>query len=119
MSLSVCSAHMSHFISSRSPSSPLTRHGKAAQCTGLSLGLTHPFLAALPGHLDPPWHGAVGPLQHHVQVAARHTADLSVATHTLVLAAGEEGLAVLVDGTTQNTHNPPRSWRKERKKVLS
>lgn len=100
-------------IPSHPTSSLLTRHGKASQCAGLSLGLTHPLLAALPRHLDPAWHGAVRPGQHHVHVAARHTGDLPIAAHALVLTAGEEGLAVLIDRTVQNTHVSAISWRKE------
>lgn len=84
--------------------SRLTGHGKASQGTGLSLGLTHPLLAALSGHLNPPWHGAVWPRQHYVHIATWHAGDLPIATHTLVLTAGEEGLTVLVDRTVQNTH---------------
>ena len=111
MCLSLC------MFSSCGPSllTPLTCHGKASQWAGLSLGLAHPFLAALPGNLDLPRHGAVRPGQHHVQVAAGQAADLPVTTHTLVLTAGEEGLAILVDGSTQNTHMSPMSCRKERK----
>lgn len=85
------------------------RHGEATQSTGLSLGLTHPLLTALPRHLDPAWHGAVRPRQHHVHVAAWHTGDLPIAAHTLVLAGGEEDLAVLIDRTIQNTHISPMS----------
>ncbi len=106
---------MIRLIPSHPTSSPLTRHGKASQCTGLSLGLTHPLLAALSRHLDPAWHGAVRPGQHHVHVAARHTGDLPITARTLVLAGGEEGLAILIDRTIQNTHISLMSWRKETK----
>lgn len=78
-------------------------HGEASQGTGFSLGLAHPLLAALSGHLDPAWHWAVRPRQHHVQIAAWHTGDLPIMAKTLVFTAGEEGLAVLIDRTIQNT----------------
>lgn len=93
----------------------LTCHSEAAQRAGLGMGLTHPLLAALPGHPDPARHGAVGPGQHHVQVAAWHTGDLPVVTHALVLTAGEKGLAVLIDGAVQNTHISLMSWKKRDK----
>lgn len=93
----------------------LTGHGKAAQRAGLSLGLTHPLLTALSGHLDPAWHGAVRSGQHHVQVAAWHTGDLPIAAHALVLTAREKGLAILIDRTVQNTHISLMSWRKKTK----
>lgn len=91
----------------------LTGHGKASQCTGLSWRLTHPSLAALSRHLDLAWHGAVWSRQHHVQVAAWHTADLPITAHTLVLTAGEKGLAVLIDGAVQNAHSSLVSWKKK------
>lgn len=104
-----------YMVPSHPISSQLTRHGEAAQCSGLSLGLTHPLLAALSGHLDPAWRGAVRPGQHDVQVAVWHTGNLPVTAHTLVLTAGEEGLAVLIDRTVQNTHISSVSWREETK----
>lgn len=91
----------------------LTSHGKASQRTGLRLGLTHPLLAALAGHLDPPGHGAVRSGQHHVHVASRHAGDLPVAAHALVLTAREEGLAAVVDGAVQDTHAAQLSWKSE------
>lgn len=97
-------------IPSHCISSLLTCHGKATQCTGFSLGLTHPLLTALSWYLDPPWHGAVRPRQHHVHVAARHAGDLPITAHTLILAGGEERLAVLVDRTIQNTDISFMSW---------
>lgn len=90
----------------------LTCHSEAAQGAGLGMGLTHPLLAALPGHQDLAWHWAVGPRQHHVQVAAWHTGDLPVVAHALVLTAGEKCLAVLIDGAVQNTHISLMSWKK-------
>lgn len=91
---------------------PLTSHGESTQCTGLSLGLTHPFLTALPRNLHLPWHGTVRSGQHYIQVASWQTADLSVPTHTLILAAGKEDLAVLVDWTVQHTDLSFMSWGK-------
>ncbi len=106
-------AHMVQHIPSYQTCSLLTRHGKAAQCTGLSLGLTHPFFTALSRHLDPAWHRAVRSWKHHVHIAAWHTGNLAITAHTLVLTAGEEGLAALIDRTVQNTHISHMSWRKE------
>lgn len=100
-------------IPSHPTSSLLTRHGKTTQRTGLSLGLTHPLLAALSRHLDPAWHGAVGPGQHHIHGAAWHAANLPIAAHALVLAAGEEDLAIPIDRTIQNANSSLMSWRKE------
>lgn len=89
----------------------LTRHGEASKRAGFSLGLAHPLLAALPGHLDLARHGAVRSGQHHVQVAAWHTGDLPITAHALVLTAGEKDLAVLVDGTVQCARSSLASCR--------
>ena len=91
----------------------LTGHGKSSERASLRLGLTHPLLAAFPWQLHPPGHRAVWARQHHAQVAARHTGNLAVATHALVLAAGEKGLPVLVDWPIQQAHIPLIScWRR-------
>lgn len=104
-----------HLIPSHPTSSLLTCHGKAAQRACFSLWLTHPLLAALSRDLDPAWHWAVWPGQHYIHVAAWHTANLPIAAHTLVLTTGEEGLAILIDRTVQNTHIPTMSWEKRTK----
>lgn len=67
---SLCTPQYKQPVSFHPTCSLLTCHGKAAQCTGPSLGLTHPLLAALSGHLDPAWHGAVWSRQHNIHVAA-------------------------------------------------
>lgn len=97
----------------------LTGHGKATQRAGLGRRLTHPSLAALSRHLDLAWHGAVWSRQHHVQVAAWHTADLPITAHTLVLTAGEKGLAVLIDRAVQNAHSSLVSWKKKMSVIFS
>lgn len=66
-------------------------------------GITLPLLAALPWHLDPSWHGAVGTGQPHVHGAKRYTAHCSIQTGTLVLAATLESLATLVHHASKHT----------------
>lgn len=66
-------------------------------------GITLPLLAALPWHLDPSWHGAVGAGQPHVYGAKRYTAHCSIQTGTLVLAAALESLATLVHHASKHT----------------
>lgn len=112
---SLCTPQYKQPISFHPTCNLLTCHGKAAQCNGPSLGLTHPLLAALSRHLDPAWHGAVWSRQHNIYVAAWHTCYLPVAAYALVLTAGEKGLTVLVDRAVYNTHSYLGSWRKKAK----
>ena len=81
---------------------PLTCHGGLE---GLLLGrlVADPLLTALPGDLDASGVGAVGRGQPHVAGAGGHAADLAVHAHTVVLAAGLEGLATAVYHTAQVT----------------
>lgn len=71
-----------------------------AVCVG---GIALPLLAALPGHLDPPGHGAVGAGQPDVHGAKGYAAHGSVQTGTLVLAAALESLSALVHHASEHT----------------
>lgn len=70
----------------------------------MSVGrVTLPLLAALPWHLDPSWHGAVGTGQPHIHGAKGHTTHGSIQTGTLVLAAALESLSTLVHHASKHT----------------
>lgn len=70
----------------------------------MSVGrVTLPLLAALPWHLDPSWHGAVGTGQPHIHGAKGYTAHGSIQTGTLVLAAALESLSTLVHHASEHT----------------
>lgn len=62
-----------------------------------------PLLTALPWHLDPSWHGAVGAGKPDVHGAKGDTAHGSVQTGTLVLAAALESLSTLVHHASEHT----------------
>ena len=65
--------------------------------------LTQPLLTATPRDVDPAGVRAVRGGQQDVASTHRHTADLSVHTHTVVLTAGMEGLPAAVDPAPQVT----------------
>lgn len=62
---------------------------------------THPLLTAPPGDVYALWVRAVRGGQQEVTGTQRHTADLSVHTHTAMFTAGLEGLPAAV-------HHPPQ-----------
>lgn len=80
----------------------LTSQNRAheAVCVGR---IAHPFLAALPWHLDTSRHRAVRAGQPHIHGAKRDTAHSSIQTSTLVLAAALESLSALVHHATEHT----------------
>lgn len=80
----------------------LTRQNGAHEGVGVG-GVAHPLLAALPWHLDPSGHWAVGAGQPDVHGAQRHTAHSSVQAGTLILAAALESLPALVHHASENT----------------
>lgn len=78
-----------------------------------------PLLAALPWHLDPSWHGAVGAGQPDVHGAKRDTTHGSVQTGTLVLAAALESLSALVHHASEHAGGSLSSCRgKNERKVM-
>lgn len=67
------------------------------------MSVTLPLLAALPWHLDTSRHGAVWAGQPDVHGTKRDTANGSIQTGTLVLAAALESLPALVHHASENT----------------
>ena len=78
--------------------------GQSRAHEAVSVGrITLPFLAALPGHLDASWHGAVGAWQADVHCAKWDAPHSSIQTGTLVLAAALERLSALEHHASEHT----------------